>query len=147
MSNEQPSEDMFENLKEGFSAFGKKVTDFVDDVMNSETLQRSFSVRTDIYQHDDQYIIELELPGVPKEDVDVKIYEGVLIIRGNKKLPEHVEAHVYDKRERKFGEFRRDIELPAGAEPESIKAKFENGLLRIRFPRKVTDDSAEINID
>ncbi|MEM6343167.1 MAG: Hsp20/alpha crystallin family protein [Bacteroidota bacterium] len=147
MSNERPSDDMFENLKEGFSSFGKKVTDFVDDVMNSETLQRSFSARADIYQYDDQYIIELELAGVPKEDVDVKIYEGVLIIRGTKKLPENAESHVYDKRERKFGEFRRDIELPAGAEIENIKAKFENGLLRITFPRKVKDESAEINID
>lgn len=147
MSNEQPSEDMFENLKDGFSSLGKKVTDFVDDVMGSETLQRGFSVRGDIYQHEDQYVIELELPGVPKEDVDLKIYEGVLIVRGTKKLPEHAEAHAYEKRERRFGEFRRDIQLPAEAELENIKAKFENGLLRIRFPRKVADVSEEINID
>ncbi|MEL7339553.1 MAG: Hsp20/alpha crystallin family protein [Bacteroidota bacterium] len=147
MSDERQSEDIFENLKEGFSSFGKKVSDFVDDVMSSDTLQRGISIRADIYQHEDQYVIELELAGVPKEDVDLKIYEGVLIVRGIKKIPEHAEAHVYQKRERRFGEFRRDFELPTGAELDGIKAKFENGLLRIVFPHKVANTGEEIDID
>lgn len=147
MSDERQSEDIFENLKEGFSSFGKKVSDFVDDVISSDTLQRGVSVRADIYQHEAQYVIELELAGVPKEDVDLKIYEGVLIVRGTKKIPEHAEAQVYQKRERRFGEFRRDFELPLGAELDGIKAKFENGLLRIVFPHKVAEKGEEIDID
>ena len=146
MSKEQQGDDVFQNLRDGFSTFGKKVSDFVDDVMSNETLSRSISIRSDIYQQGQEYVLEMELPGVSKKAVDIKVYEGTLIVRGKKSQPEGAEGFAYEKNERRFGEFRRDFQLPQNTEMNNIKAKFEDGLLTIRFPRKVeepVDESAK----
>lgn len=151
MSKEQQGEDVFQNLKDGFSSFGKKVTDFVDDVMSSDTMARGISIRSDIYQQDQEYVLEMELPGVSKKSVDIKVYEGTLIVRGKKNQPEGAEGFAYEKNERRFGDFRRDFQLPPTTEMSNIKAKFEDGLLTIRFPRKVeaplADDAKDIDIE
>ena len=147
----EQNEDVFQNLKEGFSSFGKKVSDFVDDVMSSDSMSRGVSIRTDIYQYNKEYVLQMELPGVDKKEVDIKIYEGTLIVKGVKNAPEGAESFGYERKERRFGDFRRDFQLPQDAEMENIKAKFEDGVLSIRFPRDVQEtapeETQEIDID
>lgn len=150
MSKEQQGEDVFQNLRDGFSSFGKKVSEFVDDVMGSEAMNRGVSIKTDVFQDKQEYVLQMELPGVAKSEVDIKVYEGTLIVRGKKDAPEGADTFAYEKNERRFGDFRRDFQLPQNTEMDNIKAKFENGVLTIRFPRKATeplpDDAKDIDI-
>ncbi|MEL6133123.1 MAG: hypothetical protein AAFR59_07120, partial [Bacteroidota bacterium] len=68
MSNQ--SDDLFKNLQDGISDFGKRVGTFVDEVLNSENLGNAFSgelrVPHDAYQEGDEFIVEIELPGMEK---------------------------------------------------------------------------------
>jgi HSP20 family protein len=160
MSNRSNSDDLFENLRQGLSDFGKKVGNFVDDVMASETLSGSdVKIRTDIYQDGDFYVIELELPGMTKKEVSIQIHEGVLQVKGFKRANEEAHSYSYSRQERQFGSFLKSFDLPSDVELENIKASYESGVLSIRFPRpqpqnfsdpfdtEEEDDGTSINID
>ncbi|WNJ20807.1 Hsp20/alpha crystallin family protein [Pontibacter sp. G13] len=151
MQDQFKGDDLFQNLKDGFSEIGKKVSGFMDDVMSGEPLAGELTVRTDVYRAYDQYVIELELPGVQKSDVSIQVHEGVLMVKGEKKEPVGNDRVSYIKQERKFGTFIRNFPLPVNAELEGIKAKYDSGVLTIRFAmpplEEGQDPSTNINID
>lgn len=150
MSTDKPTDDFFQNFRDGIEGFGKRVSSFVDEVMSGEGTGAELKVRTDVYQTADQYVVEVEIPGVQKENVRIQVQDSVLHIRGQKRPPEGAAEFVYDRRERRFGTFVKAIQLPAEVELENIKAKYESGLLLIRFPRQAPPQASadsSINID
>jgi HSP20 family protein len=150
MTPEQPNDDVFQNLREGFSDFGRKVGSFMDDMFSSEGEGGQLKVRTDIYYTDSHYVIELELPGTKKEEVSIQIHEGELIVKGQKLAPAEAATYRYERKDRRFGPFLMRFPLPLNVEMENIKAKYEGGLLRIYFPyegRKPAGDEAKIDIE
>lgn len=150
MMNENKPEDFFQSFKEGFSELQKKVGGFMDDVFSGEGSGAELRVRTDVYLTRDQYVIELEIPGVKKEDVSIQIHDGILNVKGTKFPVQGSENNVYEKQERQYGSFLKSFTLPVSAVIEEVKAKYEMGLLYIRFPRNTgeeTEDSSKINIE
>ena len=90
--------------------------------------------RIDIDESDEVIHISAELPGVPKDAVDVSIDNDVLTIRGEKRCERKDErAHVT---ERFYGTFQRSIQLPFTPEPDQVQADFENGVLKITLPKE-----------
>ncbi len=91
--------------------------------------------RTDIYIKDRTLVIETELPGVKKEDIRVQVEDGKLIVTGEVHRSEEVREENYIRMGRSYGAFRRVFPLPEEVEdPRKIKARFENGVLRIEVP-------------
>lgn len=91
--------------------------------------------RTDIYVKDRTLVIETELPGVRKEDIRVQVEGDKLIVSGEVHRSEEVREEDYIRMGRRYGAFRRVFPLPEEVEdPGKIKAKFENGVLRIEVP-------------
>ena len=84
---------------------------------------------TDIFAVGDDLVIRCELPGVRREDVEISLLGGALIIDGERKG--EPEATEYYARERYFGHFRRRIKLPEGVDGSKISASFDNGLLEV----------------
>lgn len=92
---------------------------------------------TDIYVKDKKLVVETELPGATKDDVQVKVEDGRLVITGEVKRSEEVRNESYIRVGRRYGSFRRVFPLPDEAEDvKGIKAKFENGVLVIEVPLK-----------
>lgn len=90
---------------------------------------------TDIYLKDRTLIIEMELPGVRKEDIRVRIEGDRLIVSGEVHRAEEVREEDYIRMGRRYGAFRRVFPLPEEVEdPTKVKARFENGVLRIEVP-------------
>ena len=148
MSNENRSDDIFQNLRDSISDFGKKVGNFMDDALSSDMSGGELKVRTDVYSTKDSFVIELEVPGIKKEEVSIQIHDGVLNVKGEKKVPEGREENVFEKQERRFGFFLRSFPLPVSAVIEKVKAKYESGILTIRFPRNAeAEDAGDINIE
>jgi HSP20 family protein len=93
--------------------------------------------RTDVYVRDKNLIIETELPGARKEDVQVRVEDDHLVITGEVKRTEEVREESYVRMGRQYGAFRRTFPLPEGVEDKKgIKAKFQNGVLRVEVPLK-----------
>lgn len=93
--------------------------------------------RTDIYEKDGQLVYETELPGVKREDVHIKVEDGRLIISGETKREERVEEENYFRMGRRYGKFQRTFPLPEEiSDAKKIKAKFDDGILRVSVPLK-----------
>lgn len=97
------------------------------------------STPVDAYYAPAQFVIEVELPGVLKEDVSLQIIDQVLSLKGVKKMPAGTEAYDFVGRERRYGAFIRTLELPTDIDLAQIKAKYEHGVLRITFARTSPD--------
>lgn len=105
------------------------------------------SPRIDISETDGEYKIEAELPGISQKEIDVKIDNNILTIKGKKEDIKEEKEKNYHLRERYYGAFQRSISLPNNIEPEKIKASFENGVLNISVPKsdKRTPKKIEIS--
>jgi len=135
MSNETNQEEIFRNIREGFSEFGKKVSSMMDGVFSGEEGGGEVRPRSDVYTYQGEYLIEVELPGVKKEEVHIQIYEGVLSVKGQKNPVEYAQQAKYEKQERSYGYFLKTFTLPLDVELDKIKAKFDAGILTIRLAR------------
>jgi HSP20 family protein len=89
----------------------------------------------DIKETDKDYIVHAELPGVPKENINIELENGILTISGEKKEEKKEENEKYHRIERSYGKFSRSMTVPEGVTHDQIKAKFENGVLEITFPK------------
>lgn len=91
--------------------------------------------RSDIYEKDNNLVIETELPGVKKEDVTIKVEDDTLYIAGEMKRNEEIKEENYFRMGRRYGNFQRTFPLPADiADKKKIKARFENGILKVMIP-------------
>ena len=91
---------------------------------------------TDIIDEGDRYVIEVELPGMDKKDIQIFTRDHILEIVARRKFEKREEKEGYIRMERSYSGFRRAIELPLDADTEKIKAKYENGVLRIEIFKK-----------
>lgn len=90
----------------------------------------------DIYEEKGEVVVKAELPGMKREDVNVKLIDNNLIITGEKKTEEKVERKDYLRLERSYGSFNRTLNLPEGIDSEHVKANFKDGILEVRIPVK-----------
>jgi len=99
---------------------------------------KAYSPPMDIYEKGDQLFIEIELPGMQKEDIRVYTSRDLVIVEGAKQ-DRNLSGIGEDKRisflqlERKLGKFRREIELPVACNTREAKAGYENGLLVVEL--------------
>ena len=92
------------------------------------------------------YFLEIDLPGVKKENIEISVNDGVLTISGERKLEKKEESENYTRIESFFGRFERAFKLPADADLENIEAKYEDGVLKIFIPRKQKAEGKKIEI-
>ncbi|MFO8034568.1 MAG: Hsp20/alpha crystallin family protein [Candidatus Bipolaricaulota bacterium] len=107
--------------------------------------------RSDVYLKDNTLIIETELPGARKEDVQVKVQDHNLVVTGEVRRSEEAREEDYIRMGRRCGRFRRRFPLPEEvAEPNQVKAKFHDGILRVEVPLKQSPKEGEgvqINVE
>ncbi|KAM6501920.1 HSP20-like chaperone [Amanita muscaria] len=84
-----------------------------------------------------------EFPGLTKENVDISVHDGQLIISGESKINSEHEESGYAVRERKFGKFSRTVQLPRGVTDEQVKASLENGVLTVTFPKSTPETATK----
>jgi len=86
------------------------------------------------------YHVDIDLPGVKKEDIKVDIKDGQLTVSGERNFKEEVKEEDYYKVETSFGKFSRSFKLPDNADVENINASTDNGVLEVVIPK--VDDKA-----
>ena len=99
---------------------------------------------TDIKETDENYVVSVEVPGVAKEDVDIRIDGDTLTIHGEKKQEIKEDKENYHCVERHYGSFERMLTIPKDANTDDIDAKFKDGVLTIDIKRKAKSVPKEV---
>ncbi|MBZ2175428.1 Hsp20/alpha crystallin family protein [Schnuerera sp. xch1] len=115
-----------------------------DDILNSMFdsmleefdygLSSYYPMKVDIKEVDNRYLLEAELPGIDKEEINIEIKDDVLTISVENKEEIKEERENYIRRERRYGSFRRSF-CVEGIDQDNIHAKFENGILHLELPK------------
>jgi HSP20 family protein len=96
----------------------------------------AWAPRADSFLTEDTYVVEVEIPGVGREDLKVFVTGGECVVRGERKTP----AGTADRRllsiERPWGTFERRFVLPAGCDGDAVHARYHEGVLELRVPLK-----------
>ncbi len=101
----------------------------------------------DVMQTDKGYEITAELPGMEEKDIDVKLADGILTIRGEKRDEKEEKKNDYYVRERSFGSFERSFQVPENVDTDKVSASFKKGVLTVMLPKSAEAQKAEKKIE
>jgi HSP20 family protein len=100
----------------------------------------------DVSETDKEIEVTAELPGLEEKDVEIKVTDNVLTIRGEKKAEKEQKDKNYHVVERSYGSFARSMDLPTGVNPDSIKANLAKGVLKVTVPKPEPAQSKKIDV-
>lgn len=94
----------------------------------------------------DQFVIEVDLPGVDKKDIDVQIEDNILVVKATRKMKKEVKKDDYYLMESNFGLISRSFVLPEGIDTSKVDAHYENGRLRIALEKEESRKAKNIAV-
>jgi len=100
----------------------------------------------DVAEHDNEYDVKVELPGVNKDDVKITMQDNILTIRGEKKQEKESKGSNYHRVERSYGSFQRSFTLPTSVKSEKIEASYNDGVLSIKLPKAEEAKPKQIDV-
>jgi len=101
----------------------------------------------DIKEEANGFLIHTDVPGVEPKDIDVTLENGILTIRGQRRVEPREERDGYRRVERVSGQFFRRFSLPDTAAPDGVQAKHSNGVLEVRIPEQPQVQPRRIKVD
>jgi len=138
---------LFEDFDRGFwrSPFRRSLFD-VEPFLRRE-LGFAGMPAVDIAESDKAYEITAELPGMEEKNIEVKVANGGLTIRGEKSEEKEEKKKDYYLNERRFGSFERSFRIPDGVDVDKIEAKFKQGVLSVTLPKTAEAQKSEKKIE
>ncbi len=124
-------------FKEGFNPFFGE----------GESSTRTWAPAVDIYETENDIVLKAELPGIDPKDVEVKVEDNTLYLKGERKFEKEVKDESYHRVERSYGSFARSFSLPNSISAEKVKAEFKDGLLTLTLPKREEAKPRTIKID
>ena len=100
----------------------------------------------DIFERQDHLVIRAEVPGVQREDMDVRIENGVLTLHGERKQETEIKAENAHRLERVYGAFTRSFSLPTTVDAANVTATYKDGVLEVSVPKAETAKPKSIEI-
>ena len=130
------------------SVFGlrREIDRLFEDTSGSDSGRGAWAPPVDIREDASEIVIEVELPGIKRADVDVTFENGVLTIRGEKRSTSQSSDGRQHVVERRYGAFTRSFRLPAGVDEQRIAADFADGLLVVHVPKATISEPRRIEI-
>jgi HSP20 family protein len=108
--------------------------------------EESFAPAIDLYEDENEYVVEAELPGLKQDEIKVSVEDDILSISGEKKREKEVKEENLYRSERFYGKFERQIVLPQNADRENIKASYKDGVLKVIIPKKEEAKPKKVDI-
>lgn len=89
----------------------------------------------DLYETDEEVVVCVELPGVPRDAIEVRVADNTLILEGQRPMEKGPREEAYHRVERSYGPFIRRFSLPAAVNVEKVAATYDRGVLTVRLPK------------
>lgn len=117
--------------------------------MNGETEALgtgSFLPAVDVYEDAQKLSLRVEVPGIKPEDVDVRVENNTLTVRGERNFRSDEKEENFHRVERRYGSFVRSFTLPQTVDTEQVRANYEHGVLTIELPKKAAAQPRQIKV-
>jgi HSP20 family protein len=115
--------------------------------VKSERSAGTFFPVVNVKEEPEKYVVEVEVPGVDPDEMEIELKGSMLIIKGEKKFEKESDEDEIHLIERRYGAFRRTLTLPDNILADEITAKNKNGVLYISIPKGKEKDSKKIRIE
>src|SRR5580704_1646103 len=106
----------------------------------------AFVPAVDIYEDEHKIVLKLEVPGINQEDLDVRLENNTLTVRGERKFEKEEKEENFHRIERRYGTFYRAFSLPTTVDTENVKAEYEAGVLKLELKKKPEAQPKQIKI-
>jgi HSP20 family protein len=113
---------------------------------NTDTDLATWAPAVDIYETEGELVVKADLPDLEEKDIDVRIENNVLSIRGERKFEKTISPDNYLRVERTYGAFSRSFSLPNTIDSEQIHAEYRNGALSVRMPKREESKPKQIKV-
>jgi HSP20 family protein len=107
----------------------------------------SWAPAVDILERDGNIVLKAELPGVDPKDVDIRVENNTLTLRGERRIDGDAKREDYHRVERSYGAFERSFSLPTVVDTEKIRAEYKDGVLKLTLPKKEEAKPKQISIN
>jgi HSP20 family protein len=139
--------EMFDTVQEEMDRFWRRPFAALPSVFTRPAGQlTSWAPRLDVFEKDNTLIVKAELPGVKKEDVQVELDAGMLVIKGETRSETEAKEQTFYRMERTFGSYYRRVPLPFEVTPEQVHATMQDGVLEIQIPKPAAASPAATKI-
>ncbi len=138
--------DPFRNL----SSLQEQMNRLFDTTMprhGDESVLTSWAPAVDIYETENELVLKADLPEINEKDLDVRIENNTLTVRGERKFDREVKEDNYLRVERAYGSFSRSFSLPNTVDSEKIKADYRNGVLTVEMPKRAESKPKQVRVN
>jgi HSP20 family protein len=101
-----------------------------------DLISSTWTPSVDIYETENELILTAEVPGIDEKDIEIKVEDNTLSIRGERTLDKETKEENYHRIERSYGSFFRSFSIPQFIDQDKIEAEHESGVLRIVMPKR-----------
>ncbi|MGA2586097.1 MAG: Hsp20/alpha crystallin family protein [Candidatus Aminicenantales bacterium] len=119
----------------------EKMNRMFEDVFAGRSEDKELSASTwapavDIFETESELMMTVEVPGIDEKDIEIKIEDNTLTLKGERKFEKETKEENYHRIERSYGSFYRAFTLPNSIDPDKIQAEHENGVLKITMAKR-----------
>ena len=101
----------------------------------------------DVYEDEHNVTLKLEVPGIDEKDIDVRVENNTLTVRGERKLEKEEKEENFHRIERSYGSFSRSFTLPSTVDAGKVEADYDKGVLKIRLGKKAEAKPTQIKVN
>jgi len=119
-----------------FSTGLRLFQDSINRLFSDQTTTRPWTPAVDILETENELVLKADVPGVEMKDIDIRMENGTLTIKGERKFEKEERNKGFHRLERSYGSFVRYFTVPDSVDPEKVKAEYNNGVLTVTLPKK-----------
>ncbi|MGA7351792.1 MAG: Hsp20/alpha crystallin family protein [Acidobacteriaceae bacterium] len=107
----------------------------------------AFVPPVDVYEDEHKMVLKLEVPGMKESDLDIQLENNVLTVKGERKFEKEEKEENFHRIERRYGSFYRSFTIPSTVNPDSVKASYEAGVLKVELEKRAEAKPKQIKVE
>jgi HSP20 family protein len=118
------------------NAFNQRAGSFLGRNWDNPLSTTAWNPSVDIFENDHEVVLKAELPGMEVKDIEVRLENNVLMLKGERRFEKEAKEENYHRVEREYGVFSRSFSLPAAVNGDKVAAEYKDGILKVVLPKK-----------
>jgi HSP20 family protein len=119
-----------------FNALNERAANFLGRNFDAPLSTTVWNPSVDIFENDNEIVLKAELPGMDIKDIEVRLENNVLTLKGERRFEKETKEENYHRIEREYGTFSRAFTLPGAVNVDKATAEYKEGILKVTVPKK-----------